>query len=175
MDLAGASTVPGTKLQVWNCDNRAFNQQWDLIQGLAIRMTNAFDVCLDLYGGATDNGTPINVWNCNGLVHQRWFFDTGTNMIQYAGDRSKCIDAGDMQDGTRLMLWECNGLNQQNWGYDGKTVYLPTTSNSPQATMCMDLAGGSYKLGTPMQVWHCNGCWNQLFQIIGPASGPPGR
>jgi len=34
----------------------------------------------------------------------------------------------------------------------------------------MDLAGGSFNNGNPIQIWNCNGCWNQQFQVIGPAS-----
>lgn len=168
MDLAGGDTKWGNKLQLWACNGLA-NQQWSLRAGITIRMRKSPNSCLDLYGGKTDNGTPINIWDCNGMDHQFWFFDPGAYQIQYAGDRSKCIDAGNGQPGAKLMLWDCNGLAQQRWGYDSKqgTVFLDASASD--ATICIDLTGGVFHDGTPVQTWTCNGCWNQQFEIIGPS------
>jgi len=95
-----------------------------------------------------------------------WYFDPGTYAIQWGGDRSKCIDAGQsMTAGTQLMLWSCNGQKQQKWGYDSNlgTVYL--AESLANANLCMDLAGQSTNYGTSVQVWGCSGLWNQKWSL----------
>merc|ERR1719446_770616 len=100
--------------------------------------------------------------------------------IQYGGDPTKCIDAGNSQIGTVLRLWDCNGLPQQMWSYDPKagTIYLAGSVDTSQAlagsantslglgaTVCMDLLGQNLKLGTPVQTWHCLMGWGQQWSV----------
>jgi len=90
-------------------------------------------------------------------------------------DSGKCIDAvGGGNAGTRLGIWDCNGQGTQKWGYDAnsKTIYLATSD----ASLCMDVVGGSVDDGTKVQVWNCNGHTNQAFDFNGgpaPAPSPP--
>jgi len=122
----------------------------------------------------------LQIWQCNGHENQLFFFDSGKWIIQWAGDSSKCIDAGSgMKAGTGLMLWDCNGQSQQIWGYDTekKTIFLAKsllgtnlTSASPHveaplARYCMDLAGASKSLGNAVQLWNCNNLWEQQFVL----------
>jgi hypothetical protein len=177
MDLAGAKTSLGTAVQLWDC-NGLWEQQWNVQAGITVRLTADWTYCMDLEGGKTENGTPIQLWKCNGHGNQKWFFDNWK--IKYAGDPSKCIDAGSqMNSGNGLMLWDCNGLSQQNFGYDGYAVYLSqsfagvedgTELGAPFASLCMDLGGGEMKDGAVMQAWSCNRCWNQQFSIVGPTA-----
>ena len=88
------------------------------------------------------------------------------------GDPPLCIDAHDFTAGNRLMIWTCNGMQQQKWGYDAvmNTVYLSlsaTSSFHPDATRCMDLSGGAVDPGTAVEIWDCNGCWNQKWLLAG--------
>jgi len=137
--------------------------------------------CLDLPGGNANNGNLLQIWDCNGMKNQQWFFDSGTWRITYAGNSGKCIDAigggGIPAAGTKLGIWDCLGTDSQVWGYDSnmKTVFLAkSAANMPEASMCMDLAGGSNVDGTPIQVWNCNGLANQAWDIngAGPAPSP---
>jgi len=59
---------------------------------------------------------------------------------------------------------------QQYFGYDtgnAKTIYL---SNSANANLCMDVAGGKMGEGGLVQTWECTGCWNQQWQAFGPSA-----
>jgi len=164
MDLAGGKTSPGTPLQVWHCLG-TWNQQWWLSRGITLRVVEDWTYCLDLAGGKTDNGTPIQLWKCNGLENQKWKFEN--YVIQSIKDPSKCIDAGSMKEGNYLMIWDCiAGAAQQKFGYDPNmnTIYLQ------QPTLCLDVSAGKVAQGTKILTWGCDGCWNQQFQVTGPAS-----
>lgn len=183
MDLSGGKFDLGTAVELWNC-NGLDGQHWLLSHGINIRALANYNYCLDMAGGKTDDGTPIQLWDCNGLANQKWIWDTGSFNVKSAKDPSKCIDAGnDHKQGNGLMLWDCNGSPQQKWGFDDKmqTIWLydsmiESTANSsnltsgrPFASSCVDVQNGEMKAGTPVQLWSCNTCWNQQFQVVGPA------
>merc|ERR1712190_35418 len=169
------------------CDHCTLNWRWDTALEASIfsncadvsidrhqtfTITSASDssnkMCLDLSAGHTSNGNAIELWECNGQESQQWLFHDWA--IFYAADPSKCIDiaGGEYAMGTqgaKLQIWDCNGLTNQNWGYDSKlqTIYAARTSGD--ASMCMDLAGGSAKNGDVIQIWGCNGHTNQQWKL----------
>jgi len=126
------------------------------------------NVCWDLEDGIIEDGTLVHLWDCDGAWNQMWMFDESTAAIKLFSDMTKCIDAGDMKDSTALKLWECNGMPQQQFGYDSKmkTVYLPSSTSTSDASKCINVAGGSLEPGTHLEVSSCNGCWNQQFSAI---------
>jgi hypothetical protein len=107
---------------------------------------------------------------CNGLDHQKWTYDSDAAALRYQADTSKCVDltGGDTTDGTRLQIWDCNGLDNQKWGYDGNLrtlYYLSSSANHPDASKCLDLAGGVGYNGANVQIWDCNGHTNQQWAL----------
>lgn len=191
MDVAGGVEGLGVPVQVWNCNTQYWGQSWGLRTGINIRALANYNFCLDLSGGKTDNGTPLQIWECNGLMQQQWIWDSGTYQIASALDNKKCIDGGGMQKGYGLMIWDCNGLNQQQFGFDSnvQTVYLTMSAemqsaksgsrsgnlSHPMASLCMDISAGTIESGTVVDMWECNSCWNQQWQVIGPAPDGAGR
>merc|ERR1712136_687042 len=145
----------------------AANQQWTLLSGITLRPVQDYEFCFDLAGGSTNSGTLVQLWNCNGLWNQKWIFEN--YQIHPAYDSSKCLDAGSMSPGRQLMVWDCNGMNQQLFGFDSasQTIYL--SQSTEDASDCIDISGGNVFAGTSVDVWYCNGCWNQQFQVIGPS------
>lgn len=133
-------------------------------------------LCLDLNGGKTDNGTPIDVWTCgsafNPVKGQQWYFDPGTFKLRSSLDENKCIDAGDVKQGSLLQISDCNINAGQFFGWDAKTstIYLYSTKN--QNTMCVDVKDATFKDGTPLQVWKCDGYPNQEWTISVPPPPP---
>lgn len=168
LDLPGGKQFNGNPAEVWGCSGGS-TQQWVIQPGISIRVSQNYHLCLDLAGGKTDNGTPIQTWQCNGLQSQMWTFWGGDYRVRYAADLSKCIDAGNSAEGNKLTLWDCNSQPQQQWGYDPKSGTIYLSSSESDASKCMDLYGGSMQPGTAIQVWGCNGCWNQKFLLNGPA------
>merc|ERR1712070_759491 len=88
----------------------------------------------------------------------------------------KCFDAGaNMTAGTTITLSDCDGSPQQQFGFDSKmgAIYL-IKSREEDASMCLDLAGGKATVGTVVQVWGCNGLWNQKWSVTpSPTPSPP--
>jgi hypothetical protein len=111
-------------------------------------------------------------------VNQQWVFDPDQGRIIYGGNIDEanpnplmCLDSHDMSGGTTLFIWGCNGLPAQNWGYDPNqfTVFLAQSDDRhvghPRASMCVDLYNGDYSKGGQIQIWDCNGCWNQQWTV----------
>jgi hypothetical protein len=84
----------------------------------------------------------------------------------------KCLDVigAANVNGARLQRWTCGPQwNQQ---------FLFTDPDTPSGVLswrirpryspgkCLDVTGGSWNPGTPLQIWDCNSGWQQRFQVI---------
>jgi len=110
VDVAAASTVNGTKVQLWTCNGTAA-QQWTVGTDGTVR---ALGKCLDVSGAGTANGTKVQLWDCNGTNAQRWA-RSGTQLVNVGS--AKCLDAtgNSSADGTQLQIWSCGGGSNQQW------------------------------------------------------------
>jgi len=110
VDVNGAGTADGTKIQLWTCNGSAA-QRW-----MPVGSTwHALGKCLDVSGGGTANGTVVQLWTCNGTGAQNWSAQAdGTLRNPQSG---KCLDAtgGSTADGTQLIIWSCSGTPNQKW------------------------------------------------------------
>merc|ERR1712232_1104688 len=123
------------------------------------------NICLDLPGGDTTDGTALWVWDCNGQDSQKWVFAADSWQIQYAGDTSKCLDAGSMQENSQIQIWDCNGMSQQKWGYDQNSGNVYLADSATDASLCMDLAYDKEYAGSTVLVYWCNSNPNQKWSI----------
>lgn len=137
-------------------------------QILQISLIDQPNLCLDVYGGKADDGTKIDVWTCGGVKGQQFYFDAGTFKIRSVLDETKCVDAGDMKQGTPLVLNTCSLDKSQFWGYSStsNTIYLYQSESD--ASMCMDVKDATYKDGTVVQNWACDGLGNQGWTVAVP-------
>jgi len=75
LDVAGAGTANGTRVQIWQC-NGTNAQSWRVVQhsagGFELRPANAPNSCLDVTGVSTTDGTQLQIWTCGGGANQRW-------------------------------------------------------------------------------------------------------
>jgi beta-glucanase (GH16 family) len=110
VDVSGANTANGTKVQLWTC-NGTNAQQWTVGTDGTIR---ALGKCLDVSGAGTANGTKVQLWDCNGTGAQSWR-RSGTQLINTNSNR--CLDATGVNsaDGTPLQIWDCTGGANQQW------------------------------------------------------------
>jgi beta-glucanase (GH16 family) len=109
VDVAGAATANGTKVQLWTC-NGTNAQRWTRT-GSTLR---ALGKCMDVAGAGTANGTRVQLWDCNGTGAQNWNY-TNNQLINPAS--GKCLDAAGVSsaDGTQLQIWSCTGGANQRW------------------------------------------------------------
>src|ERR1700722_18511195 len=69
MDDNAGSAAPGTKVQMWDCNDNASSQQWTMESNGTIGINGQ---CLDITGAGSANGTLIEEWTCNGGANQHW-------------------------------------------------------------------------------------------------------
>ena len=110
VDVAGASTANGTKVQLYTCNGTAA-QQWTVGTDGTIR---ALGKCMDVTAAGTADGTKVQLYDCNGTNAQKWtrsgsqFINTGSG---------KCLDDTDWStaDANQLQIWTCTGAANQQW------------------------------------------------------------
>jgi type 1 glutamine amidotransferase len=104
VDVDGAGTADGTRVQLWPC-NGTNAQQW----ARAGETWTALGKCLDVSGAGTADGTRVQLWTCNGTAAQNWIPASGSLVNPNSG---KCLDA---QDGAQLVIRTCHGGPEQRW------------------------------------------------------------
>jgi len=145
----------------WANSTKPCGQPWTNSDGLTPVQINlaGSNKCLGFTGGVAKDGTLLEIWDCNGNDNQKWIFNNDLNQIQYAAAPSLCIDSLEGRSkGNQLGLWTCSGQANQKFGYDAamNIIYNASSHGQPKdASLCMDLAGGSIKNGNPIQVWDC--------------------
>jgi hypothetical protein len=110
-DVNGGSATPGTKIQMWACDNSPTSQQWTLESNGTLGINGQ---CMDITGAGTANGALIEEWTCTGGANQQWLAVNGELVNPASG---KCLDdpGFNTTQGTQLDLWTCNGGSNQQW------------------------------------------------------------
>jgi Glycosyl hydrolase family 59/Ricin-type beta-trefoil lectin domain/Galactocerebrosidase, C-terminal lectin domain len=111
MDDNAGSSAPGTKVQMWDCNDSATSQRWAMESNGTIGINGQ---CLDVTGASDANGTLIEEWTCNGGANQQWIAVNGELVNPASGS---CLDdpAFNTTEGTQLDLWTCNGGANQQW------------------------------------------------------------
>jgi hypothetical protein len=124
VDVAGASNVNGTQVQLWTC-NGTGAQQWTV--GNTDNSIQALGKCLDVAAAGTANGAKVQLYDCNGTNAQKWTAN-GTQLVNTGS--GKCLDATGVSsaDGTPLQIWTCSGGANQQWNLPGGTTPPPTTA-----------------------------------------------
>jgi type 1 glutamine amidotransferase len=110
VDVSGASSADGTKIQLWRCTGGT-NQQWT-VNGTTLR---SLGKCMGVAGGGTANGAAVQLAACNGSGGQNW--TPGANGSLVNPQSGKCLDANGASsaDGTQLIIWSCHGGTNQRW------------------------------------------------------------
>ncbi|WP_203932286.1 PQQ-dependent sugar dehydrogenase [Virgisporangium ochraceum] len=108
VDVNGASSADGAKIQLWTC-NSGTNQQWTR-SGNTWR---SLGKCMGVTG--TADGSLVQLQTCNGSAGQNW--TTGANGSVVNAQSAKCLDAngGSSANGTQLIVWTCHGGTNQRW------------------------------------------------------------
>ena len=165
LDVTGASTANGTRLQLWECNGGA-QQDWVNSAG-QLQVYGNYGMCLDANSNEDGaNGTHIQIWECNGGKNQQWIAEPNGSLRSVA--YGKCLDAVNdgSANGTGLQLWECSGVPWQSW------IGAPTPNGggrvqSLHSNKCLDVPGASISPGTRVQLWECNGGAQQQWVYEG--------
>jgi len=113
LDVAGASTLDGTKVQLYTC-NGTNAQQWTATAN-STGTVKALGKCLDVSAGGTANGTRVQLWTCNGSGAQNW--TAGADQTLRNPQSGRCLDVSQNNpaDGQQIHIWDCLGAANQKW------------------------------------------------------------
>ncbi|RSM45582.1 glycosyl hydrolase, partial [Actinoplanes sp. ATCC 53533] len=111
LDVAGAGTDDGTKIQLHTCNSTAA-QTWTVTAGSTVK---ALGKCLDVAGGATANGTKAQLWTCNGSAAQNWAAHADGSLRNPQSGRCLDVKENNPADGQQIHIWDCVGAANQKW------------------------------------------------------------
>jgi beta-glucosidase len=111
LDVAGASTTNGTKIDIYTCNNTNA-QQWTVESNSTLQ---ALGKCLDVVSGGTANGSLVDLYTCNGTGAQVW--QPGADGSLVNPQSGKCLDDTGLSTtpGTQVQIWSCTGAANQSW------------------------------------------------------------
>jgi hypothetical protein len=146
VDVSGANSANGTKVQLWTCNGTAA-QNWTVGTDGTIR---ALGKCLDVSSGSTADGAKVQIWDCNGTGAQQWVANAAHDIVN--PQANKCLDASgpSSADGTPLQIWTCTGGANQKWNVPGgggggsamaAPYYYNGWGNPPNITTVMNASG----------------------------------
>src|SRR4051812_33870665 len=107
MNVTGAASSDGTKIQEFTCDGTAAEAfRVDDLGGGSVKLVNpATGKCVDIAGAGTADGTQVQLWTCNGTAAQSFRVnDAGSGRVTITNPSSgKCIDVsgGGTANGTK--------------------------------------------------------------------------
>ncbi len=117
--LSKTGSESGSNIMLWTKDNISTNEQW-YFDGLAIKMRNHQNLCIDLKSSSTSNGTNIQLYNCNDTNAQKWLYDGMTQTIRSVINQDKCMQIMKNTDGvygkqSNVEIHDCNGSDVQQF------------------------------------------------------------
>ncbi|TDD26779.1 DUF1929 domain-containing protein [Kribbella turkmenica] len=113
LDIDHSSTVPGTKIQLWDC-NGTPAQRWTRPADGTLR---ALGVCADVPGGTLKVGAPLRTDSCSSNdPAQKWTIGTD-GRIKSATKPKLCLSAPGKTNAEQVTLANCNGSPTQVFRY----------------------------------------------------------
>ena len=112
LDVSGAGTANGTKIQLYTCDANGTAQAWTTGGGTL----KALGKCADVTAAGTADGTKVQLYDCNGTGAQQWTYNASAQTLVNPAS-GKCLDAAGQSsaDGTQIQIWTCTGNANQKW------------------------------------------------------------
>ena len=115
LDVTGASTTPGTQVQIWDCNGQA-NQTWTHTSANQLTVySGSSQLCLDAYNNQTTPGTKVQTWTCNGGANQQWTLNSNGTITGVQSGLCLDVTGASTADGAPAELWTCNGQSNQQW------------------------------------------------------------
>ncbi|MET8576907.1 pectinesterase family protein [Streptomyces sp. NPDC005012] len=125
VDVPGASTASGTKLQQWTCTANSPWQQFTL-KSAGTDLYTLVGVnsgqCIDVPSGSTTSGTQVQQWGCGtGQTNQQWrLTPSGTGTYQIINARSGlCLSDQNASttNGTAVIQETCTHNTNKQWAF----------------------------------------------------------
>ena len=126
--------------------------------------TNGGPVCLQAVGGGTTPGTLVQGYHyhCTDpavqpTLQQQWLVSSDGTIIN--AKSGLCLVPA--SDNTSLSLQTCTGSSAAQQWTTPWTTRLPGAMRAPGTQACLEVTGGSRADGTALEMYSCNGTWQQ--------------
>lgn len=181
LDVEGASTANGTRIQLFNPNVSTCAQRWIIAgsdsQGYTLQSACSHKV-LDVQNGAiTTPETPVQLWDTNNTASQKWYFTrstdalpNGTYALLTSAGTALDVMGGQLGNGTPVQLWTKNGSGAQSWRAEQQLGGAYTLVN-PASGRYLDIQNAVFANGTRIQVWDGNGSCAQKWNIATRSDG----
>jgi hypothetical protein len=120
--------------------------------------------CVDIPYGSQSVGVRLQLWDCNNGASQTFTYEQATRRLK-SGNRC-VVSWGHGLAGDPVGIDDCDFMpNQrsQSWtvANDGDAYKLIGANG-----LCLDIRGGFKEIGTPLNVFTCNGTVSQKFVLV---------
>ena len=164
LDVPGASTKSGTKLDVVRCAVTS-GQYWDLSAlqtargAISSGVAALNDLCLDDRHASRANDTAMQTYGCNRTPAQQ-ITHVGSTLRVLGG----CVDVqrAGTANHTLVQRYRCNGGVAQQWTAENDGALY-----NPHSKKCLDVPKGTTTPSTQVQLYTCNGSAAQRWTLPG--------
>jgi hypothetical protein len=115
LDVPNASTTPGARLQIWDCNGNANQVFTRTSDGQLTVYSGGARLCLDASGQGTSPGTEVVTWTCNGQRNQQWNVNSDGTVTGVQSGLCLDVTGASTANGALVELWTCNGGSNQRW------------------------------------------------------------
>jgi glucose/arabinose dehydrogenase len=133
LDVTGASTAPGTRVIIWDCNGQA-NQQWSSTPAGELRVLGGTR-CLAVSGSSTSRGAAVVSDTCTGGANQQWRLRSDGSILGVQS--GLCLDVTGAATANRspVQVWSCSKGSNQKWRTTlSSDTTPPTVPGNPRTT-----------------------------------------
>ena len=168
LDVKGASTSPGTLVDLWPC-NSGLNQVWKVNPngGKPQIQSGLGNLCLDSAGGpAVGGGVQLVINPCSSSASQTWALNgvqiQSADSFFYSTFMCANVKGSNTADGTPVINYSCDDAPNELWSYvNGELRGIGSENGTFKC-----LTASSFNDGAVVELSTCNGKSTQLWGIF---------
>ena len=183
LDVAGASTVNGTNVQVYGSNGtdaqRFYVDQVDPLQDgmYTLHIGSNYKQVVDVAGGSSSDGANIQSWESNNSGAQKWNIfknnDGSYRIINAVNGKALDVSEAKAYVGANVQQYTWNGSNAQKWivRYDREAGFV--FESSLNANLLLETSSYDAGNGVNIQLGTASGRGNQRFCLERTTYVPP--
>lgn len=183
LDVAGASTVNGTDVQVYGSNGtdaqRFYVDQVDPLQDgmYTLHIGSNYKQVVDVAGGSSSDGANIQSWESNNSGAQKWNIfknnDGSYRIINAVNGKALDVSEAKAYVGANVQQYTWNGSNAQKWivRYDREAGFV--FESSLNANLVLETSSYDAGNGVNIQLGTASGRGNQRFCLERTTYVPP--
>ncbi len=176
IDVDGGSFDNGANVQLYTANN-SIAQKWSVAyddsNGYYVVSAAVSGDVIDIPGANTSEGTGLWQYAKNGTAAQLWSIRSNSDgTVTFVSALTGLVidtPSANASDGQRLQMWDPNDSAAQHWSLTAVTNLLSDglyqLASGKDASLVVDVSGGSTTSDAAVQVWEKNGTLAQKWVI----------